>query len=196
MSGADTTIIAAAIAVLGTLLSPILVQYMNARAKGQEHDLAQKQRAEERQAEAELRAYEELRTEYTNLNAQVRNFVRALSDYLHLIRAHKASEEARDLLDNARREYLQCYSDAQMRVSDSVLEAAMDANRGFSRLYGMTLRLDGFTVPARSPEVLSDADTEETIDLAFRYLEQELGPFAWKLRNTMRHELGIGTAAL
>jgi hypothetical protein len=169
---------------------------MNSRTKGQEYDLARRQRAEERQAEAELRKYEELRSEYTEVNAQVRNFMRALSDYLHLIRAHKSSEEARELLDDARREYLQCYSDAQMKVSDSVLAAAIDTNGGLSRLYGMALRLDGFTVPARSVEALVDADTKETIDLAFRYLEQELRPLAWKLRNTMRNELGIGTAML
>jgi hypothetical protein len=196
MSAADTTIIAAAIAVLGTLLSPILVQYMNTRAKGQEYDLARRQRAEEHQAETELRKYEELRTEYTEVNAQVRNFVRALSDYLHLIRAHKCDEEAREVLDNARREYLECYSDAQMKISDSVLSAAIDTNSGLSRLYGMALRLDGFTVPAHSTEALVDVDTRETIDFAFRYLEQELRPLAWKLRNTMRKELGIGTATL
>jgi hypothetical protein len=196
MNAADTTIIAAAIAVLGTLLSPILVQYMGTRAKGQEYDLARRQRAEERQAEAELRKYEELRAEYTEVNAQVRNFVRALSDYLHLIRAHNCSEEAQEVLDNTRREYLQCYSDAQMKVSDSVLAVAMDTNSGLSRLYGMALRLDGFTVPAVSGEALIDGGSKETIDLAFRYLEQELRPLAWKLRNTMRKELGIGTATL
>jgi hypothetical protein len=196
MSAADTTIIAAAIAVIGTLLSPILVQYMNNRSKSQEYDLARRQRAEEREAEAEHRRHQELRTEYTELNTQVRNVVRALSDYLHLIRANKCTEDSRDVLDGVRRDYLQCYADAQMRVTDTVLAAAIEVNSALSRLYGMALRLDGFTVPMRSPETLIEAGIQETIDSAFARLEQELRPLAWKLRNTMRHELGIGTAIL
>jgi hypothetical protein len=81
--------------VIGTLSSPILVQYMNSRSKAQEYELQREQRSEERQAEMDERKHEALRVEYTNLNAKVRDLVKALSDYLHLIGSRKITPEAR-----------------------------------------------------------------------------------------------------
>jgi hypothetical protein len=193
----DPTIIAAAIAVAGTLSSPILVQYMNGRAKAQEYELQRQQRAEERQAETDERKHEQFRVEYTNLNAKVRNFVKALSDYLHLIRSRKITADARGPLEDSRKEFLECYAQAQMTLPDSVLVAAMEANRRLSRLYGIALRLDGFTTSAQSMEVaISSEHEQDTIDSAFSYLEETLRPATWHLRNVMRIDLGIGEAEL
>lgn len=164
---AATTIIAAGIAVLGTLLSPILVQYATARAKAQEYELAQRQRQEDREQETQTTKYNELRRAYTDLNTEMRAFLRALSNYIHLIRSRQCSEEARSVLNEVRDGYLQSYADAQMIVSDKVFVAAADANSGLARLYGMALRLDGFTVPPLSEEATSDGDEKETIDTAF-----------------------------
>lgn len=147
MNTAVTTIIAAGIAVLGTLLSPVLVQYTTARAKAQEYELARQQRQEEREAEAQVNKYVELRRAYTELNTEMRSFVRALSNYMHLVSSNQCSPEARNALNQVREKYLDCFADAQMMVSDEVSAAAADANTGLGRLYGMTLRLDGFTVP-------------------------------------------------
>jgi hypothetical protein len=193
MNTAVTTIIAAGIAVLGTLLSPILVQYATARAKAQEYELARRQRQEEREAEAQNNKYLELRRAYSELNTEMRGFLRALTNYMHLIRSHQCSQEARDDLNQVREKYLNCYADAQMMVSDNVFVAAADANNGLSRLYGMALRLDGFTVPSLPSAGVSDEDEEESIETAFAYLA-EVRPLIWKLRNTMRRELGVGSA--
>jgi hypothetical protein len=57
----------------------------------------------------------------------------------------------------------------------------------------MALRLDGFTVPALSPARASDDGEGETVETAFTYLA-EVRPVIWELRNTMRMELGIGSA--
>jgi hypothetical protein len=193
MNTAVTTVIAAGIAVLGTLLSPILVQYATARAKAQEYELARQQRQEEREAEAQINKYVELRKVYTELNTEMRGFLRALSNYLHLVRSQQCSQEARDALNQVRDKYLDSYADAQMMVSDRVFAAAADANNGLARLYGMALRLDGLTVPALSSATVSDGNEEESIETAFTYLG-EVRPLIWKLRNTMRMELGIGSS--
>ena len=124
MSTTITTLIAAGIAVLGTLLSPVLVQRTTAKAKAQEYELARQQRQEKRAAETQRDKYLDLRAAYTELNAEMRAFVRALSDYLHLIDRGQCSEAARSALNEAREKYLQCYSDSQMKVSDEVLSAA------------------------------------------------------------------------
>jgi hypothetical protein len=193
----DPTLIAAAIAVVGTLSSPILVQYMNSRSKAQEYELQRQQRSEERQFEMDERKQEELRVEYTNLNAKVRDFVKALSDYLHLIRSRKITPDARGPLEDSRKGFLECYAQAQMILPDSVLVAAIEANRHLSRLYGIALRLDGFTTSTQSIEVaISSEHEQDTINSAFDYLEETLRPATWHLRNVMRIDLGIGKAEL
>lgn len=193
MNIAVTTIIAAGIAVLGTLLSPILVQYASARTKAQEYELMRRQRQEEREGKRQLRDFIELRSTYTELNTEMRGFQRALSNYLHLIRSGHCSKDARDALDNVRDKYLQRYADAQMIISDKVLGTAMYAHGGLTRLYGMALRLDGFTVPDFSSGTMADENQEETIEAAFAYLE-EVRSRVLKLRDIMRTELGISSA--
>lgn len=85
MNTGTTTAIAAALAVLGTLFSPILAQRVSARIKLQEFDLAQRQRAEDREVEQDRLAYVERRAAYTQLNAQMRAMHRTLLNYMHLI---------------------------------------------------------------------------------------------------------------
>jgi hypothetical protein len=193
VSATITTLIAAGIAVLGTLLSPVLVQRSTAKAKGQEYELARRQRQEERTAEAERDKYLDRRAAYTELNAEMRAFVRSLSRYLHLISGNQASEAARNTLNEAREKYLQCYSDAQMRVSDGVLTAAAEANSGLGLLYGMALRIDGLTPPALSPEDHSASEMDDSIGKAFDLL-QEVRSLTWKMRDKMRAELGVSSS--
>jgi hypothetical protein len=71
VSATITTLIAAGIAVLGTLLSPVLVQRTTAKAKAQEYELARQQRQEERTAEAQRDKFLDLRAAYTELNAEM-----------------------------------------------------------------------------------------------------------------------------
>ena len=84
MNTATTAIIAAGIAVLGTLLSPIAVQYASTRTKMQEYELARRQRQRRRDAEKRSQDFNELRSTYTQLNTEMRGFHRALNTYLHL----------------------------------------------------------------------------------------------------------------
>lgn len=186
-----TTIIAAALAVLGTLFSPVLAQRVTARTKLQEFELSQRQRQEEREVEQKRLAFEERRTAYTELNAQMRSMHRALLNYMHLIRAENQSEADVTKLDEARQKYLERYFDVQMLISDSVLNAAGRANDGLSRAYGMARRL-GSDAPRATSE---NGQGEETIDSTFSYLEEVRQRIA-DTRNIMRTELGLTAAPL
>jgi hypothetical protein len=190
MSATVATIVTAGIAVLGTLLSPVLVQFITARTKAQEFELSRRQRQEEREVEARLDKYANLRASYTELNAEMRKFLRALSNYLHLISRRQCDATARAALDEARETYLRCYSDAQMRVSDEVLEAAARANEGLGRLYGTALRIDGLSISILRPGGAPNPTETDTLESAFSYLE-EVRPMTWNMRNIMRAELGI-----
>ena len=193
MNTAITTIIAAGLAVLGTLLSPILVQYANARTKAQEFELARRQRQEEREAERLTRDFTELRSTYTTLNTEMRGYHRALSNYLHLICSGDCNEDARAVLNDARHKYLQCYADAQMIVSDNVLSAAASPHAGLAQLYGVALRLDGSTRTDPSPETKLANNEAERLETAFADWEV-IRLRIHNLRDTMREELGVSSA--
>ena len=92
MSAGVTTVIAAALAVLGTLFSPVLAQRVTARAKLQEFEFAERQRQEERVVDQKRLAYLERRTAYTHLNAQMRAMHRSLLNHIHLIRTESQTE--------------------------------------------------------------------------------------------------------
>ena len=191
MNAAITTVIAAGIAVIGTLLAPILAQRASARTKAQEYEFELKRHQEDLEAEKRLREFTELRSTYTDLNTQMRNFLRALNNYLHLIRSGQCNDEARSSLEVVRHEYHQHYSDAQMIVSDNILSAAGHANGTLMRLYGAARRLDDFPVADLSTDVTEDE--KETIESAFVLLGQARNRIA-HVRNIMRKELGVTQA--
>src|SRR5882724_7504313 len=99
MDSAITSILAAGIALIRTLLSPILAQYVSMRTKKQEFDLARQQRQEQRDANQRLEEIANLRSAYTKLNTEMRNHLRATGNYLHLIRSNRCDQSARDVLD-------------------------------------------------------------------------------------------------
>jgi hypothetical protein len=191
MNAAITTVIAAGIAVIGTLLAPILAQRASARTKAQEYEFELKRHQEDLEVERRLREFTELRSTYTDLNTQMRNFLRALNNYLHLIRSGQCNDEARSSLEVVRHEYHQHYSDAQMIVSDSILSAAGHANGTLMRLYGAARRLDDFPVADLSTDVTEDQ--KETIESAFVLLGKARNRIA-HVRDIMRKELGVTQA--
>jgi hypothetical protein len=187
---AVTTVIAAGIAVLGTLLSPILAQRASARTKAQEYEHEQNHLREEREIERRDRNLAELRAVYTELNTWMRKFQRALNNYLHLIRAGLCNDENRIALDEVRHEYHQRYSDAQMTVSDGVLHAAGSANGALMKLYGIGRHLDAFQTADLSVDATEGG--EETIESAFEYLQETRRRIAYA-RDLMRKELGVAS---
>jgi hypothetical protein len=102
-------------------------------------------------------------------------------------------EEARETLDAVRHEYLQRYADAQMIIPEEVFAAAIYANNGLSRLYGIVGRLDGLTIIDLNSRTTAEEGQEETINSAFLYLEN-VRKRIWKLRGVMRSNLGINPA--
>jgi hypothetical protein len=159
-------------------LAPILAQRSSARTKAQENEFEHKLQQEEREAP------------YTNLNTEMRNFHRALNNYLHLIRSGESNDGAQASLEEVRRRYHQNYSDAQMIVSDDVLATAARANAGLMRLYGIARRLDNYSVADLSADVTEAG--KETTESAFVFLEEVRRTIA-QTRDMMRKELGVST---
>ena len=191
MDAGITTVLAATIAVLGTLLSSVLTQRINARSKLKENELAQLERQKEYEREQKSLTILARRAAYTTLNTEMRKFRRELNNYLFLIRAGAVTDDALAVLEYAHRTYAENYADAQMIVPDEVFAAAQRANHGLLGVYGMARRLDG-SVPA---VVNEEAPThgEETVDSAFVSLNQAL-QIIGVVREIMRADLGVNSA--
>lgn len=122
MDAGITTVLAATIAVLGTLLSSVLTQRINARSKLKENELAQLERQKEYEREQNSLTTLARRAAYTMLNTEMRKFRRELNNYLLLIRAGAVTDDALRVLEYAHRTYSENYADAQMIVPDEVLQ--------------------------------------------------------------------------
>jgi type II secretory pathway pseudopilin PulG len=188
MDSGVTTVLVAVIAVLGTLLSAVLTQLIGARNNREAREQARVDRHEEREIEEKRLDFVERRTTYTQLNTEMRKYRRELSNYLHLIRAGGATDEALGDLQNVRRSYSEHYADAQMIVSDDVFAAARRVNRGLLDVYGMTRRLDGSGLAGVTEE--ARADSEETVDSALTYLDHVMQDMN-RFRGITRADLGV-----
>jgi hypothetical protein len=182
------TVVAAGVAVLGTLLSSVLTQLISARNNRQEGEQARQDRQEEREIEEKRRDFVERRTTYTQLNTESRRFRRELNNYLQLMRTGRATDEALAVLEDVHRSWGEHYADAQMIISDNVFRAARDVNRGLLEAYGLARRLDGSGLASVTEEAW--ADSTETVDSALREVLQCMERF----RNTMRADLGVTSA--
>jgi hypothetical protein len=82
-----------------------------------------------------------------------------------------AAKRHGDILDAVRHQYLQRYTNAQMIIPEEVFAAAIYANNGLSRLYGMLRRLDGLTIIYLNFRTTAEDGQEKTINSAFSYLK-------------------------
>ncbi len=189
-----TTIVAASVAVIGTLLSPILTHRITARTRLQEHQFGQEARRQERDSETARLEFLERRNVYTRLNAEMRKYHAAMRKCLYEIqdrpnvrpRLSKATEQE---LNEIRQNYMDQYAAAQMIVSEKVLRLSGHANGGLAPGHGMVLRLA--EISSGQSESHYD-DLPETVDTAFEYLEDVRMRVA-RLRDLMRVELGVAS---
>jgi hypothetical protein len=120
----------------------------------------------------------------------MRKFRRELSNYLHLIGAGRATDEALAALLNVRHSYSEHYADAQMIISDNVFGAGRRVNRGLPDVYGMARRLDGSGLVSGTEERRPTAGTVDSALAYFDHVLEEMNRF----RGIMRADLGVTSA--
>jgi hypothetical protein len=174
-----TTVLVAILGVAGTLTSPLLVQWIAARAKRQEFELQHQERFEERAEAQRRRVFEERRSMYAGLNTAARQYTQELRAYLRMIAANAVNDEGRADLSKARQTYRDLYSDAQMILPDHVLDAAASVSEGLGQAYGMVKRLE------------TGEPSAETIDIAQEYCRVTLYDLIIEVRQLMREDLGV-----
>ncbi|MER5449033.1 hypothetical protein ACFV29_01200 [Streptomyces sp. NPDC059690] len=168
MTAAVTAMITAVVGVLGTLFAPVLSQRLTAR-----------QRAEEAGRAEHRRLFEERRAAYTAMNRASRQFHTLLKDALHRLRDGVYTEQERDQLEEARRDYRDRYAEAQMVVPERILQASRSVNVVLAGIDAEVKRLDrGLAREGESPE-------QALVDL------KEVEPRLSAMRRLMRQDLGV-----
>lgn len=168
MTAAVTAMITAVVGVLGTLFAPILSGRLTARQRAEEAGLAEHRRR-----------FEERRAAYTQMNRASRQFHTLLKDALHRLRDGVYTEQERDQLEEARREYRDRYAEAQMVVPERILDASRTLNTVLARIDAELKRLDrGLARDGESAE-------QALLDL------KEAEPRLSAMRRLMREDLGI-----
>jgi hypothetical protein len=177
-----TTLLAAVIAVLGTVTASIHGQRSALRGKQVEFDLAQVQRKEAQESTERKEWLEQRRACYVALNIAIRQYRASINDLLHGIRDGEVDDEVRAELMTTRRMYIERHAEAQMTAPGEVLKAAGAVRGHLSSWYGMARRLDQVT-----------AVQGETLDAIFSYSERFWGLIE-HMRAVMRSDLGISDA--
>jgi type II secretory pathway pseudopilin PulG len=181
-----TLVVVAAIGAVGTLSSPILGQWIAARAKQQEFDLQRRRLHEERDEARQQTTLEERRSTYVQLNTTARRYQQALDAYLRMITSDVITDEGRGELTEARKSYRDIYSAAQMILPDNVLDEASAVSAALAKAYGIVMRLE-----VGNPEARSPGAPEETTEEAADYIRIDLYNEILELRYHMRVDLGV-----
>jgi hypothetical protein len=179
LSANVTTLLAAVVAVLGTITSPVLTQRYTNRARLQEIEAARRQRLEDRDEAQRTTSLLERRASYTTLHTASWDFRRALKNCL--FDAHALEE-----LEIARQAFLSSYRNSQMIAADAVLKAAAPVYNALTRTYGRVKRLTAETFDSHGDRL--KGDEHAVIQAA---LNSQVEDAIRQLRMAMREDLGV-----
>lgn len=131
MSTGVLALVVAIVGVLGTLASALLTQMLSLRAKRQEIDEQRQQRREERDEQRRRAEFRDRRDNCIALNTEARRFRQALKNCLFEGVGERGVE-----LEEARQAFTSRYGEAQMILSNAVLEVAGAASYRLAEAYG------------------------------------------------------------
>ncbi|WP_433466730.1 hypothetical protein [Spirillospora sp. CA-128828] len=177
-----TTLLAAVIAVIGTVVGSTYSQRTALRSSRQAFDLARIQRQEEYELAQRKADLEQRRACYVALNIAIRRYRAAINDLLFALRKGEVGESVRAELEESRRLYIEHHAEAQMTVPGHVLRAAGEVRWHLGKWYSLAKRLES-----------GDMREGDSLDAAFGYGERFWG-LNEQLRSVMRSDLGIADA--
>ncbi|MEU4357787.1 hypothetical protein [Streptomyces virginiae] len=135
MGSALIGLAAAVVGVTGTLIASVLSQRLTARV--QVEQFARQQQVAEAQWLREQRVAEldRRREGYMNVNAALRRYRTHLLNFLWTVHKDAVTEEAREVVEEARRDHHSVMAEAQMVASAGVLAELNDMTRTLSETY-------------------------------------------------------------
>jgi hypothetical protein len=181
LSGAIVSLVIAIVGVGGTLASAIFTQRLSQRGKQQELEHMERLRLSDREETEKRRKADQLHACYVRLNANDRNYRDALLAYAYALKANGVGEKELAELAIARRAQRDARAEAQMIVSEEVLEAESKVNNQLTIAFK---RLKQF-------ESQSDPNVRELLlDEIIGQLNGVIGKLS-RVRVLMRMDLGV-----
>ncbi|MEU6626889.1 hypothetical protein ABZ905_01195 [Streptomyces parvus] len=181
MGSALIGLAAAVVGVTGTLIASVLSQRLLARVQAEQFDRQQQSAEAQWRREQQVAELSRRRDGYMQVNASFRRYRTHLMDFLWTIQKGAVTPEARERVEEARRDHHATFAQAQLIASTAVLAELDGMTAALSEVYRRVMSLEeGTPDPDGSFEGLkSDFD---------RLWERWEG-----MRATMRTDLGAGS---
>lgn len=177
----SSAMVIAIVGVCGTLASAIITQLFSQRSRRQELEDSERRRLAEQEAAEKQRKTDQLRSCYVQLNANDRNYRDAMLAYAYALKAGSPGEAEAAQVATARRAQRDARAEAQMIVSEEVLNTEGRVNARLTRAYRSLHQ-----IPSESDAAVCEALLEEVIKLL-----DEIIPLLSRARVTMRMDLGV-----
>ncbi|NEA58068.1 hypothetical protein G3I60_28895 [Streptomyces sp. SID13666] len=183
MSNAMIALAAAIVGVAGTLIAPVLSQRGLARVQAATFDREQRATHAQWLREQEEAELGRRRDCYMTVNASFRRYRTHLMNFLWIVDKGQNTPEARETVEEARREHHSVFAGAQMIASVAVLAELDGMALALSEVYRRTMCLE---------------EGNPDPDGSFQEIRATDFPRLWerwdRMRNVMRADLGVGVA--
>lgn len=175
---------AAVVGVTGTLIASVLSQRLTARVQSEQ--FARQQQVAEAQwlREQQVAELTRRREGYKNVNAAFRRYRTHLMNFLWTVHKGAVTAEARELVEEARRDHHSVFAEAQMVASSEVLAELNDMTKVLSETYRRIMCLE-----EGNPDPNGSFDEIRT-DFVQLWDQWE------KMLGAMRADLGAGSNAI
>jgi hypothetical protein len=181
MSSAIVSLVIAIVGVCGTLASAIFTQRLSQRARLEELGRTERLRLADQESADNKRKTDQLRGCYVQLNANDRNYRDAMLAYAYALKAGSPAKAEAEELTVARRAQRNARAEAQMIVSEEVLDSEGRVNLQLTVAYGRLQRI----------QRESDASVREPLLDEIIELLDEIMPLLSRARVVMRMDLGV-----
>jgi hypothetical protein len=182
MSSAVVSLVIAIVGVCGTLASAIFTQRLSQRARLEELGRTERLRIADLEAAEKKSKTDQLRNCYVQLNANDRHYRDAMLAYAYAVKSGLPGEAEAAEMKAARRAQRRTRAEAQMMVSEEVLESEGRVNSELTVAYRHLQRIQRGEADDRDREPL----LEEVIEL----LDEVIRLLA-RARVVMRLDLGV-----
>jgi hypothetical protein len=181
MSSAIVSLVIAVVGVCGTLASAIFTQRLSQKARLEELGRTEHRRLADKEDAEKKSKVDQLRSCYVQLNANDRNYRDAMLAYAYALKAGSPANAEAEELTAARRAQRNARAEAQMIVSEEVLESEGRVNFQLTVAYGRLQRTQ-----RESDASVRELHLEEIVKLL-----DEIMPLLSRARVVMRMDLGV-----
>ncbi|MEU6866861.1 hypothetical protein ABZ924_26990 [Streptomyces sp. NPDC046876] len=181
MGNALVGLATALVGVTGTLVVAVLSHRSLARVQTDQFERQRRLTEVQWLREQEKAELDRRRDCYMNVNAVFRRYRTQLMNFLWLIQKAEVTPEAREALEEARREHHSAFAEAQMIASGSVLAELDGMSGALSDMYRRIMCLD-----EGDPDPDGSFDEIRTVDFHHLYRRWD------RMRAVMRTDLGVG----